>query len=199
MESQRVGYGPPEGFVLRHAADSDAEGVIALYAACWGAYEGMILDTEEEMAHLNQVATHYRRAGGQAWVAEWAVRSVEEVPAASGDRRAALSVAGTVAWRPLDDERGELQMLYVMPGARKRGLASQLVGMVETHVRDLGFEMLELWSDVRFTDAHRLYRSLGWEQLDETRFVGDLSNSTEFHFKKPLRTKNQGRTWRLSI
>jgi putative acetyltransferase len=184
MARQLVETGPPEGFSVRHAHDSDAEGVIALYAACWGGYEGMVLDTEDEMAHLNHVATHYEQAGGLAWVAEWTARIVDEVAASWAP--GGSSVAGTVAWRPLDDERVELQMLYVMPDARKRGLASYLVGIVETHVRNLGFEMLELWSDVRFKDAHRLYRSLGWEQLDETRFVADLSNSTEFHFLKSL-------------
>jgi putative acetyltransferase len=78
-------------------------------------------------------------------------------------------------------------MLYVMPDARRNGLASHLVFMVEQRVAGLGFGMLELWSDIRFTDAHRLYRALGWEQLEETRHVDDLSDSTEFHFLKPLR------------
>jgi putative acetyltransferase len=170
--------GRPDGFTIRHAADADAEGVIALYAACWGEYEGMILDTEEEMAHLHGVASHYRRAGGEAWVAEW---STAPFGAASPG-----GVAGTVAWRPLTDQHAELQMLYVMPDARHKGLASHLVGMVERRVAGLGFAVLELWSDIRFTNAHRLYRTLGWEQLEETRFVGDLSNSTEFHFLRPL-------------
>ena len=35
----------PQGFAVREAADSDADGVIALYAACWGEHEGMVLDT----------------------------------------------------------------------------------------------------------------------------------------------------------
>jgi putative acetyltransferase len=164
----------PESFSVRHAADSDAEAVIALYAACWGEYEDMILDTVGEMAHLNHVASHYRDAGGSAWVAE---RNAVDPP-----RR---TVGGSVAWCPVDDH-AELQMLYVMPDARRMGLASRLVAMVEKHVADLGFGELELWSDIRFTDAHRLYRALGWEQLDETRLVDDLSKSTEFHFKKSL-------------
>ena len=104
-----------------------------------------------------------------------------------GGAERGTSIAGSVAWRPIADDRAELQMLYVMPHARRNGLASHLVVMVEQHVSELGFGMLELWSDIRFTDAHRLYRGLGWEQLDETRHVDDLSDSTEFHFLKPLR------------
>lgn len=173
-----MGDGPPDGFEIRHADDSDADGVIALYAACWGEHDGMVLDTVGEMAHLNHVASHYQQAGGDAWVAERA-----------GDAPGAALVVGSVAWRPIGDEHGErmeLQMLYVMPDARRRGLASYLVGMVESHVMDRGVDVLDLWSDVRFTDAHRLYSSMGWQQLDETRFVDDISNSTEFHFRKRL-------------
>ena len=170
--------GPPDGFEIRDADDSDSDGVIALYTACWGEHDGMVLDTAGEMVHLNHVGSHYERAGGAAWVAKRALAA----PGAGG-------VVGSVAWRPIADELGErmeLQMLYVMPDARRRGLASYLVRMVEGHMRDRGVEVLDLWSDVRFTDAHRLYRSLGWQQLAETRFVDDLSNSTEFHFRKRL-------------
>ena len=45
MNGHPLSDAPPEGFVLRPAADSDASGVIALYSACWGEHEGMILDT----------------------------------------------------------------------------------------------------------------------------------------------------------
>jgi GNAT superfamily N-acetyltransferase len=159
---------PPEGFDVRQARDDDAASLISLYEACWGEYEGMILDTEDEMAHLNHVASHYRRLDGYAWIAE---RGGE--------------IAGSVAWRPLDGGGAELQMLYVMPKARRKGLASFLVGMVEREIAEHQVPTIELWSDTRFTDAHRLYRSLGWQQLDETRYVDDLSKSTEFHFVKP--------------
>jgi putative acetyltransferase len=186
MESPGTQFGPPEGFAVRPATDSDAEGVIALYAACWGEHAGMILDTVGEMAHLNHVASHYARVDGFAWLAERGAIGRAEREAIGRAERGA-SIAGSVAWRPVADDRAELQMLYVMPDARRNGLASHLVVMVEKHVSDLGFGMLELWSDIRFTDAHRLYRGLGWEQLNETRHVDDLSDSTEFHFLRPLR------------
>jgi putative acetyltransferase len=172
---------PPEGFEIRPAADSDASGVIALYSACWGEHDGMILDTVGEMAHLNHIASHYERAGGAAWVIK---RSVD-----SRDAGAVGIISASVAWRPIKDDGAqyfELQMLYVLPEARRVGIASYLVRMVENHLARAGVEELELWSDIRFTDAHRLYRSLGWRQLDETRHVDDLSDSTEFHFVRKL-------------
>jgi len=184
---------PPEPFAIRATEDSDATGIIAVYDACWGEYADMVLDTDDEMVHLNHAASHYRDLGGSAWVAE--------APAEAGSEGSAATtvIAGTVAWRPLPDSdigsetgtghnrRAELQMLYVLPKARRRGLASYLVGMVERHVAEQGYDIFELWSDTRFTDAHRLYRSMGWEQLDESRVVDDLSHSIEFHFEKPLR------------
>jgi putative acetyltransferase len=158
-------------------SDADATGVIALYGACWGEYDDMVLDTDDEMQHLHHVSSHYESLGGSAWVAE---RSGTGHMAGSGH------IAGSAAWRPLDKERAELQMVYVMPDSRKKGLASFLVGMVTEHVRGLGFSVFELWSDTRFTDAHRLYRAIGWRQLPETRVLGDLSASTEIHFVKEL-------------
>jgi GNAT superfamily N-acetyltransferase len=161
------------GLSLRPVEDIDAEGVIELYDACWGEYEGMILDTEVEMAHLHHVATHFSSLNGRAWVVESDGSQMEK------------GIVGSVAWRPWDERRVELQMLYVLPRARRNGIASYLVRMVERDVADAGYPDLELWSDTRFEDAHRLYRSLEWSQPDETRYLGDLSESWEYHFLSP--------------
>jgi putative acetyltransferase len=172
---------PPSGFSVRPVSNDDAKGVIALYAACWGEYDDMVLDTDDEMEHLHHVSSHYESLGGSAWVAEHAE------PERAGKELAGTElIAGSVAWRPLDSERAELQMVYVIPDSRKLGLASFLVDMVTDHVTELGFSVFELWSDTRFNDAHRLYRAIGWNQLEETRVLGDLSASTEIHFVRDL-------------
>lgn len=167
----------PEGFSVRDVSDTDAEGIIDLYGACWGEYADMVFDPDDEMAHLHHAASHYRDLGGSGWVV-----------LRDGDNR----VSGSAAWVPVAVPEGsptlaELQMIYVMPDSRRKGLASYLVTMVERHVTDRGFDRFHLWSDTRFTDAHRLYEALGWEMLDETRVVDDLSHSIEYHFVKPLR------------
>jgi putative acetyltransferase len=166
---------PPRPFTLRTARDDDGEAFVTLLSACWGEYDGMVLDPDDEMAHLNRIATHYAGLRGFVWLAE---RHPPDSPKPI--------VAGSVAWRPTSPGVVELQLLYVMPEARRKGLASYLVRMVEDHVAGSGVETLELWSDTRFADAHRLYRSLGWDQLDETRVLDDLSKSTEIHFRKVL-------------
>jgi putative acetyltransferase len=186
---------PHRPFTIRATEDADAAGIIAVYAACWGEYDDMVLDTDVEMAHLHHAASHYRDLGGSAWVAEAPSELIDTSAVIDASTVVAGTVvAGTVAWRPLPENDGvkrrsksaELQMLYVLPSARRKGLASYLVGMVERHVSEQGYEDFELWSDTRFTDAHRLYRSIGWTQLDETRVVDDLSHSIEFHFEKSL-------------
>jgi len=153
---------------VRTALDGDADGLIALVGSCFSEYDGCVLDTENEMAHLRRVATHFAAAGGCAWVAE-----------------AVGSVVGSVACRPAPGAGGlELQMLYVMAPWRRRGLGSRFVDLVEREASRRSATFVELWSDTRFDDAHRLYRTLGYEQLPEVRELHDLSATREFHFVK---------------
>ena len=42
-----------------------------------------------------------------------------------------------------------------------------------------------LWTDTRFLDAHRLYRSLGFREYGE-RLLHDSNNTKEYGFTKPL-------------
>ena len=44
---------------------------------------------------------------------------------------------------------------------------------------------MTLWSDTRFTRAHRLYERLGFER-EGTRKLQDLNNTTEFGFRKRI-------------
>jgi putative acetyltransferase len=167
LDDEAPGYRPS----VRVAADTDAAGLIALVGSCFCEFDGCVLDTEHEMAHLHRVATHFKAVGGRAWVAD-----------------GAGSVVGSVACRPATgDDRGlELQMLYVLAPWRHRGLASRFVTMVEDEAVSRGATFVELWTDTRFTDAHRLYRSLGYEQLPGSRALHDLSASHEYHFIKSL-------------
>jgi putative acetyltransferase len=155
---------------VRPAGDADAPGLIALVGSCFSEYVGCVLDTDHEMAHLKAVATHFAAAGGCAWVAE-----------------VAGSVVGSVGCRPATEAGGlELQMLYVSASWRRRGLGSRFVGLVETEATRRGTSFVDLWSDTRFLDAHRLYLSLGYEQLAGFRELHDLSDTREYHFIKSL-------------
>jgi putative acetyltransferase len=80
----------------------------------------------------------------------------------------------------------EIHRVYVRPDQRGKGLGSSLVRAVERHAREHGATRMVLWSDTRFTDAHRLYKKLGYTQTDGLRDLGDISNSSEYHFEKAL-------------
>ena len=155
---------------VRDAVDDDAGDLVALIGACFSEYDGCVLDTGTEAPHLLRVSSHYSALRGRAWVAE-----------------AAGSVVASVACRPAREHRAlELQMLYVAAPWRGQGLGSRLVALVEQEACRRGLARVELWSDTRFTDAHRLYRGLGYEQGAEVRELHDLSDTVEYHFTKAL-------------
>ncbi|MGH9018732.1 MAG: GNAT family N-acetyltransferase [Acidimicrobiales bacterium] len=160
----------PAALTVRPALDTDAPGLMALIGACFAEYEGCVLETEHEMVHLLRPASHYAAAEGCAWVVE-----------------AEATVVASVACRPAAGDGGiELQMLYVAAARRRRGLGARLVELVEAEARRRTATFVDLWSDTRFLDAHRLYRSLGYEQLPGQRELDDLSATVEYHFRKPL-------------
>jgi putative acetyltransferase len=64
-------------------------------------------------------------------------------------------------------EHGSLERLYVVAASRGSGAGSALLSAVVEEARSRGHERLEIWSDKRFTDAHRLYERHG------ARIVGE--------------------------
>ena len=75
---------------------------------------------------------------------------------------------------------GELKSLYVAASGRGRGLGESLVRLAERAGAD------HLWSDTRFTDAHRLYARLGWARTGRERDLNDPSSTTEWEFARPI-------------
>ena len=80
----------------------------------------------------------------------------------------------------------ELHRLYVRPDMRGQGLGSRLVRRAESHARQRGAAQMVLWSDTRFTTAHRLYSRLGYARIDGQRQLADISQSAEYRFEKAL-------------
>ena len=156
--------------LIRDARDDDSWDLIGLIAACWAEYPGCILDVHGEEPWLLQPATAYREQGGRLWVAESAGR-----------------VVASVALRPAAEPGGiALKSLYVARAARRRGLGDRLAALVEEEARAAGAAFVELWTDTRFADAHRLYERRGYLQGPETRELHDLSRSVEYYYRKEL-------------
>lgn len=158
------------GFEIREARDDDAWDLVGLVAGCWSEYPGCVLDVHGEAPELLSIASAYREFGGRFWIAEAGGRLVASAGIAPGPS------SGSAL----------LQKLYVARAARRAGLGSRLVTLVESEAAARGADRLELWSDTRFTDAHRFYQRHGYLPDGATRELNDLSNTVEYHYLKEL-------------
>lgn len=148
--------------LIRPTLPGDVPQILALIGGIYAEY-GCTLDAENEERHLLEPGPYFRAEGGEFWV-------VEE----GGKVRATVAVK-------LHPGSAELKSLYVHPEVRRRGWGRKLVGLVIEHARRNGRKELILWSDTRFLDAHRLYRSLGFRRGGE-RDLKDSNNSREYGF-----------------
>jgi putative acetyltransferase len=64
---------------------------------------------------------------------------------------------------------GSLERLYVLSETRGSGAGTALLTAVVQEARRRGHVQLEIWSDKRFTDAHRLYERHGARVVAERR------------------------------
>jgi putative acetyltransferase len=155
---------------LRDAVDGDAAGLIALIGACFAEYPGCYLAVDAEMPELRAIAAATAAAGGRFWIAE---------------RDGA--VVGSIGLKPGPrPETAELVKLYVAPSARRRGLGGRLIATAEAEARARGAAALVLFTDTRFSDAHRLYERHGFVRRPGRRWLFDLSASVEYAYAKSL-------------
>lgn len=159
---------PPHDLVIRDGLDSDSQELIALIASIFAEYPGCVLDVDGEAPHLRRPASAFAGWGGGLLVAELKGR-----------------VVGCVGFAGHGDAV-ELKHLYVAAAARRRGLGGRLTWLVEERARALGRTRVELWTDTRFVDAHRLYERLGYRRGPETRALHDLSRTVEYFYSKLL-------------
>jgi putative acetyltransferase len=158
------------GSVIRPARDDDAQDLFGLLSLCFAEYPGCFVDPHDDLTDLLRAGSSFDRKGGAFWVME--------------DERG--RVCACVAIDYPQPDRGELHRLYVRPDRRGRGLGRMLVGLAEDHARDRGAKTMFFWSDTRFTTAHRLYERTGYVRQDETRDLGDVSQTVEYRFEKTL-------------
>ena len=138
--------------VIRSARDDDAAGLIELIGGVFAEYPGCVLDVDGEIPELRSIASTFAALGGRFWIAE------REGP-----------VVGSIGFSPAEGDGIELRKLYVHRTARRRGLGAALCEEVERAARERGASFVELWSDTRFTDAHRFYAKRGYVRGPETR------------------------------
>jgi putative acetyltransferase len=144
----------------------DVPGILRLISGVYAEYD-CVLDAENEERHLLEPGPYFRRSGGEFWVVE--------------DRGAILATVAVI----LHEDEGELKSLYVHPSLRRQGWGRRLTTLAIDHARLSGKTRMILWSDTRFTDAHRLYRSMGFREMG-IRELHDSNNSVEYGFEMSL-------------
>ena len=100
-------------------------------------------------------------------------------------RDADALVVGSIAAERLDPETVELHRLYLDADLRGQGLGRRLLETAVDWARAGGAQMIELWSDTRFQDAHRLYERLGYIKTD-SRELNDVNHTVEFKYEHAL-------------
>lgn len=168
-----VGAGQTRPGELRAVRDGDAADLTTLIGSCYAEYEGCVLDPAGIDAWMAAPATAYAAKDGELWVLEGA---------------GGTGLVACVGWGPAAADGVELKNLYVGAPARRQGLGARFVGLVEDVARARGSAAVELWSDTRFADAHRLYQRLGYLRTGAERELHDPSETVEYEFVNRLPT-----------
>jgi putative acetyltransferase len=158
-----------DDLILRRAEDGDAQDLFGLLSLCFAEYPGCFVDPHDDLPDLRAPGSSFRQDNAVFWVSE--------------DERGRVCACLAVDFP--EAGTAEIHRLYVRPDQRGKGLGGSLVRRAEHHARLHGAGRIVLWSDTRFTNAHRLYQRLGYTMTGE-RDLGDISNSMEYGFVKDL-------------
>jgi GNAT superfamily N-acetyltransferase len=154
--------------LISPATVADVPGVVALIGRVYAEY-GFVYEPRVEVPDLFDFDAHYAPPRGGFFVV-----------------RAAHVIVGSVGVEMLDERSAELHRLYLDGDQRGRGTGRALIEACIAWSRSRGVEHLILWSDTRFDLAHRLYTRMGFARTGERTIVGDVNDSREYRFERPL-------------
>lgn len=157
--------------VLRPVTDCDAEKLFKLVGDCFSEHEGVYLEREGLDADLKAYASHMLEAGGQAFVVD-------------GPKDGNDEILALVSYVQNEGGRSVLKRIYLSNKLRGSGAGLTLLHHVEDLAQKGGASEIELWTDSRFTRAHRFYEREGYVKQSQTRHLGDISDTTEFCYRK---------------
>jgi putative acetyltransferase len=155
------------------ATNADCPGIIAVikdvcveYGFTWedGGYFGDLFDVEG----------YYLRKGGMFWT----VREGDET-------------VGTCGVKHWSAEMCELSRMYLLKKMRGQGLGGRLFQLATDWSREQGYRRMEIWSDVKLTDAHAMYQKRGAIPIGQ-RICDDPDDSLEYGFLYELASVSGG-------
>jgi GNAT superfamily N-acetyltransferase len=80
-------------------------------------------------------------------------------------------VTGVGGLKPMSDDVAEVKRVFVRPAHRGMGIARLIMGRLLEDARDLGYRTVRLDTMAFMSDAHHLYRSLGF--VDTEPYTGE--------------------------
>ncbi len=163
----------PEGLQIRLATDSDSKAAIELIKRSYEEYreQGVIFDLEEESDLITLESSFALRDGVVFAVTK------NTVP---------KTLVGIGGFIPFSQNVIELKKLYVDQDFRGTGIGQYLVEYIISQARSLNARELVLWTDTRFTKAHRLYEKMGFVKGPTARKLADKSNTEEYSYRLVL-------------
>ena len=164
---------------LRAVQDEDGVSVAGLIAACFAEYDGCQFSWDE-FPELMAPAAWAASRGTRFWIAEGKGGEIAGCICATpdaGEREAGVQEP---------DVRVELHKFYVASHLRGSGLAGILIAKVFELARDTSASAIFLWTDIRFARAHSFYEKHGFVRQPGSRLLHDISDTTEFHYRREL-------------
>ncbi len=182
-------------FRIRPAEPADSPAAVRVVRAVYDEF-GFTWDEADYHADLYDLEGHYLQPGHPFLVAELVPSGRPSAPSLSTAEEG--KILGTVAvelfdripgeWGTVVDFAGKrraggadcsMERLYVHPEGRKRGIGRALIEAALAAATENGRTAMELWSDKRFLDAHRLYQAVGAEVIGD-RICHDPDQSPEW-------------------
>jgi putative acetyltransferase len=150
---------------IRPVVKKDVPQIIKLIGDIWAEYD-CVLDTETDDKYLIAPDDYFHSKDGEFWVA--------------AERNEIIATVGVLM---LDGKTAELKSLYVREDFRRQKLGENLIKLAVKSASMKGRSEIILWSDTKFTNAHRLYENLGFKLLGK-RQLKDINKSIELRFKR---------------
>ncbi len=72
---------------------------------------------------------------------------------------------GCGCWKAVDEETAEVKRIYVEPQFRRRGVASAIIDLLESHILASGYGKILLETARTTGDSKALYLSLGYKEI----------------------------------
>lgn len=175
-------------YLIRPATRADEPGIQSTIKAVYDEYE-FPWYPEDYHADLYNLDTHYTANDFPFWVAELDGKIVatgvlahhpiikSDVP---GQRTVLLDDAIRICGTDCSTER-----LYVHPEARRMGIGRALMDQILATAKVRGYAGMEVWTDKRFEDAHKLYLKMGATMVGE-RLCHDPEQSPEYGLFLPV-------------